>query len=265
VTAGDRWASGPAYEAYVGRWSRLVAPPFLAWLGVGRHATWLDVGCGTGVLTEAILQERDPQAIHAIDRSAPFVADSADRIGDPRVYFAVGEAERLPLEEAAVDAVVSGLVMNFLPDAVAAVAEQRRVARPGGVVAAYVWDYADRMQLLRHFWDAAAALDPGARDLDEGVRFPIARREALHDAFRSGGLTDVATRAFDARTPFTDFDDLWRPFLAGTGPAPAYVASLDDERRSRLRQRLLASVPVAADGSISLVARAWGVRGVVRS
>jgi hypothetical protein len=134
-------------------------------------------------------------------------------------------------------------------------------AAPDGVVAAYVWDYAGRMELMRHFWDAAVALDPAAADLDEGVRFPICRPERLEAIWRGASLADVASRAIDVPTVFRDFDDYWRPFLGGQGPAPGYAMSLDEERRTALRERIRAALPVAGDGSIRLVARAWAVQG----
>src|SRR5215218_6484897 len=143
------WAAGDAYEPYIGRWSRLVARELLAWLGVPAGAVWLDVGCGTGALAGAVLEAADPAALVGLDPSAGFVAHARARLGDPRA--------RLPLADARVDAVVSGLVLNFVPDPARAVREMTRVTRPGGRVAAYVWDYAEGMELIRRFWDAAAA------------------------------------------------------------------------------------------------------------
>ena len=156
---------------------------------------------------------------------------------------------------------VSGLVLNFVPDGAAAVHEMKRVTRAGGILAGYVWDYAGKMEFLRAFWDAALAIDPGARGLDEGVRFPLCREEALRALFESASLLEVEARAIDVPTPFASFDELWRPFLGGQGPAPTYVASLSDASRERLRQELRGRVPIAADGSIALTARVWAVRG----
>ena len=259
---GDTWNSGVPYEQYVGRWSRLVAREFLAWLGVAPGCRWLDVGCGTGALSQLILQLVSPKEVKGIDPSEGFVAFAREHVRDDRAAFEVGDAQALPLETAAYDAAVSGLVLNFVPRPDRAIAEKARVTRPGGTVAAYVWDYADGMQLMRHFWDAAAALDPAARDLDEGRRFPICRPEPLTDLFREAGLRSVEVRAIDVPTTFRDFDDYWTPFLGGQGPAPTYAMSLSDDRRTALRERIRAGLPVARDGSIHLTARAWAVRGV---
>jgi SAM-dependent methyltransferase len=255
------WASGSAYEPYVGRWSRLVAREFLAWLGAMPGGRWLDAGCGTGALTEAVLDVASPRRVVSLDASEAYVGHAAAMIRDARAGFAVADARRLPVRDAAFDAVVSGLMLNFLPAPEQGVAEMARVVRPGGGVAAYVWDYAGEMQLMRHFWDTAAALDPVARDLDEGRRFPICRPDPLVSLFRDVGLEDVEVRAIDVPTVFRDFDDYWTPFLGGQGPAPEYAASLTEERRTALRERIRARLPVASDGSIALMARAWAVRG----
>jgi hypothetical protein len=156
---------------------------------------------------------------------------------------------------------VSGLVLNFVPDPAAAVTAMRDAA-PDGVIAAYLWDYAGRMELMRHFWDAAVALDPVAADLDEGRRFGICWSERLEALWREAGPVDVTTRAIDVPTVFSDFDDYWTPFLGGQGPAAGYAMSLDPQRRNALRDRIRAGLPIAPDGSISLVARAWAVRGL---
>ncbi len=259
--SGEVWTVGAAYESYVGRWSRLVAGELLRWLGVPAGARWLDVGCGTGTLAQAVLAHAAPRGVLGVDRSRGFVAHARARTADARVAFQVADAGALPVSDGGFDAVVSGLVLNFVPEPERMVAEMARAARPGGVVALYVWDYAAGMELMRRFWDAAKALDPRAAALDEGVRFPVCAPAPLEALFTFAGLAAVETRAIDVQTPFRDFDDLWSPFLGGQGPAPGYVASLPEERRVALREALRTSLPMATDGSIPLAARAWAVRG----
>jgi SAM-dependent methyltransferase len=255
------WASGDAYEPYVGRWSRLLAREFLAWLDVSPGRRWLDVGCGTGALAQTILAVAHPAGVMGIDASEGYVAYAREQVADPRADFRRGDAQALPFEPASFDAAVSGLVLNFLPQPERGVAEMARVTPSGGLVAAYVWDYAGEMQLMRQFWDAAAALDPAAVDLDEGRRFPICRPEALERLFAGAGVEDVAVRSIDVPTVFRDFDDYWSPFLGGQAPAPSYAMSLSEERRAALREHIRAALPTAEDGSIHLIARAWAVRG----
>jgi hypothetical protein len=156
---------------------------------------------------------------------------------------------------------VSGLVLNFVPEPAVAVEELARVAAPGGMVAAYVWDYAEGMQMIRHFWDAATALDPAVAEQDEGRRFPLCRPEPLYSVWRGAGLSGVEVEPIEVPTRFRDLDDYWAPFLGGQGPAPGFVSTLDDERRAALHGLLRERLPVAPDGSITLSARAWAVRG----
>ena len=255
------WENAESLERYVGRWSRLVAREFVAWLQVPPGSRWLDVGCGSGALTETVLAEAEPESIEGVDTSEAFVAYAASRVTDLRASFAVADAQALDRPDAAYDAVASSLVLNFLPDPARGAAEMRRVARPGGVVAGYVWDYAGEMQLMRRFWDAAAELDPAAADLDEGRRMAGCNPADLEALFAGAGLEEVETRAIDVPTVFADFDDYWSPFEGGQGPAPGYCVSLPPDRRAALRERLRETLPAAADGSISLVARAWAVRG----
>jgi SAM-dependent methyltransferase len=249
----DVWAVGQAYEPYVGRWSRRVAADFLRWLAVPPGARWLDVGCGTGAVTSTILSVAAPGGVVGVDPSAGFVAYAAANA--PAARFAVGDATALPLGDGAVDAAVSGLVLNFVPDPERAIAEMVRASR--GVVGAYVWDYAEGMGFMRAFWNAARDIDPDAPD--EGPRFPLCRPEPLRAAFASAGLRGVEVRPVDVPTPFRDFDDFWQPFLGGQGAAPAYLMSLPAAQRDAVRDRLLAAL---GPGPIDLTARAWAVRGI---
>ena len=213
LSRSDTWDSGDAYEPYVGRWSRLVARKFLRWLAGPPRGRWLDVGCGTGVLTETILDLAAPREVVGLDPSPAYVAFARDRLGDPRAKFEVGDAQALQAASASFDAVVSGLVINFVAEPEKALSEMVRVARPGGTVAAYVWDYAEGMQMMRYFWDAAAALDPKASELDEGRRFTLCKPGPLTNLFQRTGLDKVDVRAIDVPTIFRDFEDYWAPFL----------------------------------------------------
>jgi SAM-dependent methyltransferase len=263
VSALDSWDSGDRYERYVGRWSRPLARRFVSRLEVAASGRWLDVGCGTGAMTSAVLECAAPAAIVGVDPSQDFLARARSTVRDPRASFRAADALGLPVELAPFDAVVSGLVLNFLPDRPGALAAMRRVTRAGGVVAAYVWDYAEGMQFIRHFWDAAVACDPGAQAHDEAVRFPECRPGPLEDLFAGAGLGDVVVAPAEVPTVFADFADYWTPFLGGTGPAPAYAASLAPEELERLRLEVRGRLPVERDGTIRLSARAWCVRGSV--
>jgi SAM-dependent methyltransferase len=256
----DVWAAGKLYEPYVGRWSRLVAREFLDWLAIPPRKDWLDVGCGTGALSQTIIERCGPASVTGVDPSAAFIEHAKAQVQGPVRLF-VGDAQSLPLDAASADAAVSGLVLNFVPRPQAALAEMVRVVRPGGTVAAYVWDYAGRMELMRYFWDAAVELDPAAGALDEGLRFPLCQPSPLAELFEGAGLVGVKGREIEVPTRFKDFDDYWSPFLGGQGPAPGYVMALDEPRRVALRDLIRSRLPIAANGSISLVARAFAVRG----
>ena len=257
----DTWAAGTLYEPYVGRWSRLVAKDLLAWLEMPPNLDWLDVGCGTGALTEVILEHAKPRSVKGMDPSTGFIEHAKAHITDPRVTFEVADAQSLPLDSARFGAAVAGLVLNFVPKPSLAVREMVRAVEPGGVVAAYVWDYAGKMELMRYFWDAAVELDRAAFELDEGRRFPLCQPNPLTALFTQAGLRDVQVVPIDVPTRFRDFDDYWTPFLGGQAPAPGYAMSLTEERRGALRERIRAKLPIARDGSIDLIARAWAVRG----
>ena len=259
----DNWAHGDKYENYMGRWSRSVAREFINWLAAPSDGQWLDVGCGTGVLSQTILELAAPARIKGIDRSEGFVNFARERVGDDRVRFEVGDAEALMDDSESFNAVVSGLVLNFIPHPERALSEMMRVTRTGGVVAVYVWDYAEGMQFIRHFFNAAVALDSRAAEHDEGPRFPICRPNALHQLFESTGLQEVEIRPIEVPTVFRDFDDYWSPFLGGVGPAPAYTMSLSEEHRAALREQIRAELPFNADSSIPLSARAWAARGLL--
>jgi SAM-dependent methyltransferase len=261
----DKWAAGGTYEDFMGRWSRALAPRFVSWLPVRPSCHWLDVGCGTGALADAICAGANPASVVACDPSEPFIEYARRRQVGPRASFVVAGVGELPARPGAFDSVTSLLALNFFPDPEAAIHEMRRITAVNGLVSACVWDYAGRMEFLRRFWDSVGAVDPGAAELDEGRRFPICGPDALESLFREGGLADVVSDSIEIPTRFSTFADFWKPFLGVTGPAPAYVASLDSRQREALATRLERSLPREPDGAISLVARAWVVRGVASS
>jgi SAM-dependent methyltransferase len=258
------WALSEAYERYIGRWSEPIAAAFIEWLNLPRGLRWLDVGCGTGALARAVAAGAAPALVHGIDRSAGFVERAGQLAnGDASQRFSTGDALALPVVDGTFDVAVSGLVLNFLDPAEQAVSELRRVLRPGGTVALYVWDYASGMQLIRFFWDAAIELDPSASSHDEARRFPRCQPAELEKLVGAAGLQDVESRSIVAPTVFRDFDDLWTPFLGGQGPAPAYAMALAAADREALREQLRGSLPTRPDGSIALSARAFAVRSTV--
>ena len=260
----ETWGSGDAYERYVGRWSRQVATELLRWLAIEPGLAWADVGCGTGVLAETILAACEPATIEGVDASEGFVAAARQRLRDPRVRFITGDATRLPWDPAMFDVTVSGLVLNFVADHEKMAREMVRVTKPGGRVAAYVWDYAGGMQMIRHFWDAAIAVNPGDAKLDQAERFPICQPGPLGALFERAGLRSVAARPIEVPTVFQDFNDYWSPFLGRQGSAPTYLASVSDSVREGIRAHLKARLAPAHGGPIELTARAWAVQGTVR-
>lgn len=259
----DRWDEGSDYELFMGRWSRPLATEFVRNLEVPSGLSCLDVGCGTGALLDAIQEGLTPAHLAGVDPSPEFVETARGRLGG-RADVRVGMGDGLPFGDDTFDLVVSGLVLNFIPDPPAALREWKRVTRPGGRINSYVWDYAEGMQYLRHFWDAAVALNPDSERLDEGVRFPICRPERLVEVFDQADLADVSSGSLGITTVFSDFTDFWTPFLRGQGPAPGYVSGLSEEDRTQLRDYLEEAVPRSPDGSISLAAKAWTIEGRVR-
>ncbi len=257
----DSWSRASTYEDFMGRWSRRMAPEFVAWLNVAEGVHWLDVGCGTGALTEAISRLAAPASVLGCDPTEAFVRHAREHHGSARTAFVIGGIGALPERADGFGSVTSSFALNFFPDPGLAMDELVHVTRTGGTVSACVWDYAEQMQPLRYFWDAAARTDRQAAALDEGRRFPLCQPRRLETLFRHAGLQEIRCDALDLFLSFADFDEYWRPFLGGTGPAPSYVASLGTDRREALANEIAAMLPRSSDGTISLRARAWAVRG----
>jgi len=247
----------------MGRWSRQVAGLFLDWLDPAPGLHWLDLGCGTGALAQVICRHSPPSSLVGCDPTPGFVSYARASVTDCPAAFVVAGVENLPGRDGGFDIIVSGLVLNFLPeplhDAVRSMMERLHTS---ATLAAYVWDYAAGIQFLRTFWDEVALVDPASSRLDEALRFPICHPDRLAGLWRQAGLAAVETTSLEIDTTFRSFDDFWSPFLTGTGPAPAYLAGLDAARQSQLVSRLRERLGSSTGGSIHLQARAYAVRGM---
>lgn len=257
------FAASAGYERFMGRWSRLLAPHFIAFAGVKNGDRVLDVGTGTGSLAAAVEASMPKSEIVGIDPSAGFIAYAQKNAKSSRARFEVGDAQALKLKDASFDQTLSLLVMNFIPDHNKAIAEMRRVTRPQGTVSACVWDYDAGMQMLRFFWDEAIALDPAIEPRDER-HMKLSRQGQLGELWRKAGLINVKEAPLVIDQAYASFNDYWGSFTQGAGPGGAYVVSLSEDRRqqleTRMRKRLLGD---RTDGPFKLSARAWCVRGDV--
>jgi len=256
----DKWTSGADYDRWMGRWSYLLAQEFLQWLNLPASLKWIDVCCGSGVITEAIVERNSPASVVGIDASSDQISFARQHRARANVTFETGDAMNLPFPDASFDVVVCGLGLNYIPNPVRALEEFCRVTRSGGTVAVYVWDYALGTRFLREFWDAATAIDSEAATFDQARRFPMCTPEGLRSLFEKAKLEDSTLHALEIVTRFTSFDDYWEPLLNGQGSAPNYLATRDQRTQAAIRERLRAALPVNAQGAIALPARAWAIR-----
>ena len=251
------FAAADAYDRHIGRYSRSLAQRLIEVAGVKAGDRVIDVGCGTGKLTGELVALLGAANVSAVDPSQPFV--SAVRAAFPGVTVEEAAGEQLPFGDDTFDASLAQLVVNFMKDAHAGVGEMKRVTRTGGSVAAAVWDYGKGMTLLRTFWDAAAATDPGSNPKDE-LNKRYATADELSTLWAEVGLADVRATAVDVAASYNGFEDLWFGFAAGVGPAGAYAASLDDDGRERLKSEMRRLLGVD-ESPFELAARAWVVVG----
>ncbi len=259
------FSAGDAYERFMGRWSRRLAPLLVRFAGVRDGDAVLDVGSGTGALSAAVAAAAPGSPVTGVDPAAAYVSFAKARHALNLLRFEAGDAQHLPFPDASFDRTLSLLIMNFVPDPDRALGEMARVTRAGGTIAAAVWDYGEGMQLLRLFWDEAISRDP-ALDARDERHMPLARSGELGALWIRHAMQDVAEAPLSIETPFASFDDYWSPFLEGQGPAGAYVAALPAPEQEQLRQRLRARVlGTGPDRPFALTARAWAVRGVVPS
>ena len=253
-----------AYERFMGRWSRIVAPRLVDFTDLPERGRMLDVGSGTGSLAFVIAERKSDTHVLGIDPSKEYVAYATSKNPFPnRVRFEVGDAQQLDFPDASFDASLSLLVINFIPDPKKALFELRRVTKPGGKVSAAVWDYGAGMRMLRTCWDAAVEIDPEAGKVDEN-RMPLCREGELSALWRQAGLENVHEQPIDLTMRFESFADYWDPFLLGQGPAGAYVRRLDRNKLPALRQEIKRRLSLSTeDTPVVLSARVWSVRGIV--
>lgn len=256
------WGCAEAYDVYMGKWSIEIARCFVQSLAMSRNARWLDVGCGTGAVSTAIAALAEPSAIVAVDRSPAFVEFAKARLKHVAIEFMQSDVAALDLASESFDAAVAGLVLNFLPDPIGAVREMARTVKPGGTVAAYVWDYGGRMGILRPVLDAAIGLDPNAVRADEAACSHSWRPDTLLGAFAAVGLERCRCEPIEIEAVFPTFRDYWTPFLGGQGMVGSYLASLSDTLRTRLCQTVAVRLPTREDGSITVGVRAWAFSGL---
>lgn len=258
--AMDRWTSGADYDRWMGRWSRLLAREFLEWLNLPDGLRWIDVCCGSGVLTEAIVERNAPTAIVGVDISPEQINFARQHRARHNVTFEIANAMSLPFADASFDVAVCGCGLNYIPNPYQGLVEFRRVVRPGGILAIYVWDYEHGAKFLREFWDVAIAVDGEAASFDQARRFPMCTEAGLRALFAQVKLEDVTARPLDIVTRFTTFDDYWEPLMSGQGSAPSYLATRASHVQTKIRDRLRATLPINGQGAIELPARAWAIR-----
>lgn len=258
-------SDGDGYELQMGRWSQRLAEPFLDFVGTLDGESVLDVGCGTGRLAFAVTRRCAVRRLHGVDFAPAYIEHARHHNQDSRIAFEVGDACSLAFADRSFDRVLALLVLHFVPRTGVAIAEMRRVARPGAVVGAAVWDARGGFVANRLFFDTAAALDPKAHERRaRNYTRPMTRPGELAKAWHGAGFDDVVETALSIRMEFASFDDYWAPYVGKEGPGAEYVASLGNSERARLCDALrLAYVDGEPDGPRSYAALAWAVKGTV--
>lgn len=259
-----RYVDGEVYEKFMGQWSRACGRKLVEWLGIPAGLKWLDVGCGTGAFTSVILEACAPKSIVGIDAMETQLVGAKSRVTDERVDFRVGDAQALPFDDDAFDAAASALVLNFVPDHKKMVTEMKRVVRPSGTVAVYVWDFAGGGEIAQHIGAAIAARDPKAAEHCANVRHDERTRlEALSQLFKEAGLDNAGTLPIEIGVEFGDFDFYWSSNIGFASPVAIYANGLSSDDREQFMGEVKKRLPIAADGSIRYTARASAVRGYV--
>jgi ubiquinone/menaquinone biosynthesis C-methylase UbiE len=261
----DLWTDGALYEKYTGRWSRLIANKFIDWLDVkqARMEGCVDMGCGTGALSEALIANDVCTSLTCLDRSPAYLSFAKQRIQSSNVQFVTGDVQSTSLSASEHPLIVSGLVLNFVDSPEKMLREMVRIGRSGAVLGVYIWDFSDGMKPIRKFWDAARLSGaPNVDELDAGIQFPICKRENLLQIVTESGWVEPCVEPIEIDAHFENFDDYWSPFLSGQGTGPAFAVSLDEDTRERVRKTLMSLVTDAPDKPFTLRARAWAAKGI---
>jgi SAM-dependent methyltransferase len=258
-----RASDGAAYDWFLGRWTQRLAEPFIDFADMPPDGPVLEVGCGTGSLAGRIANRMPQRLVVGADLSLPYLVQA--RRNAPHGAYAASDVRKLAFRDATFASALAQLVLNFVPEPAAAVAEMKRVTRPGGMVAASVWDFRGGLVYQRVFWDTASGIDPAAGAArDRLFATPLATAEGLTALLTKVGLDRVVIASLTIRMDYSSFDDYWQPLLGGQGPVGTYAASLAEERRALVRERVrLAYLAGGGDGPRSMTATAWAVRGRV--
>lgn len=261
MTIKGNWSSGENYDNYMGRWSSLVAYQFVPWVNAEKDLDWLDLGCGTGQLSEAIFEIAKPNKVVGIDQSAGFLQLAQEKLKAFKFRCEHGNATQLAQPNSTFDVAVSGLCINFLSNSEKGIQEMYRVVKPGGKVGIYVWDYSGKMEFVRLFWDAVQEVDKGSKRFDEGKNASICRPHELESIFLRIGLESIDVAEINIDMRFSSFDNYWLPFFYGQGMLGKYLLSQSQNNQIRLKHSLESRIHKKDDGSFNLKARAWCIMG----
>lgn len=250
------------YDNFMGRWSRQVASQFLDWIQPGQNLSWLDVGCGAGMLAQTVARNCAPSIVTGADPLEKSITAAKQHPDNKGIRFEVGDAQDLPFEDTTFDAVVSGLMIKFVPNKVKAIGEMKRVARPGSVIALYDWDMDSNMNTTRHFWGAVADIIPERMEDRATNRTPMTEIDSIAQIFEAASVTKVQQNTISFTTQFRDLEDYWQPITKNSQNVGRFYQTMTEDQRNAVRERLKQTLPFAKDGSISFESRAVAVKGL---
>ncbi|MGY9018539.1 MAG: class I SAM-dependent methyltransferase [Alphaproteobacteria bacterium] len=250
------------YDDFMGRWSRQVATQFLDWIEVERGLRWLDVGCGAGMLAQTVIKNCAPSSVTGADPLEKSIVAAKQHPDNKNIQLEIGDAQDLPFEDSKFDAVISGLMIKFVPDKVKAICEMKRVVRPGSVIALYDWDMDSNMNTTRHFWEAVADIIPEREEDRTTDRTPMTEIDSIAKTFEAAGVKAVQQSTISFTTRFRNLDDYWNPITRNSQNVGRFYQTMTEEQQGAIHEQLKQSLPFADDGSISFESRAVAVKGI---